>query len=275
MGCCASTEALLAAPSANGHQLLEDVEQRIVAHAAAAQKKLPKASPTSAWARLGGSALEPLLAHTTLVCIRYLLSLAHAGLVLPAHQALPASVKVSLAKLRASGSGEFDGLPVLVLSYPWYDVHHPDATGEQLRSLTPLLEAVVAKLRPNETWGVLWDFASLPQRGYSACVGTYTPHTADDDRFAEVAPGRWDDRSVEERARFRLGLRSINAWYAHQRTWVLLVNCDLGASAQNRHEYDGRGWVRTAERGTQHGTMCVCVVPDARGSVCSACLSGR
>ena len=64
-------------------------------------------------------------------------------------------------------------LPIAVLSYGWASRGHPDPTGEQLRRLQPALEAMLCGWSSDdpayhaETWGVVWDFASLPQRGYT------------------------------------------------------------------------------------------------------------
>ena len=135
---------------------------------------------------------------------------------------------------RAPGSfSDVGGLPLLALSYPWWSATHPDPQGQQLQLLLPLLEAIVKaldELGDNSTWGVLWDFASLPQRGYTNPESSSMAHDAA------------EDRSALQLARFRLGLRNINVWYTHKRVWTLLLNTPTPEGASNQQPYDGRGW---------------------------------
>ena len=85
---------------------------------------------------------------------------------------------LSLEQLRDSNMNFF--LPIIVLSYGWAAKSHPDPTGAHLRSLVPVLRAMLKacddgllpfgrleQQRPR-AWGVVWDFMSLPQRGYTS-----------------------------------------------------------------------------------------------------------
>lgn len=97
--------------------------------------------------------------------------------------------------------------------------------------MLPLLKKLVGQLDeyealgfPRATWGVLWDFGSFPQRGYSTYKGEYVEPRANDERFAEVAPGHYDDRNLEERARYELGMRNLGAWYMHPEVTKLIID---------------------------------------------------
>lgn len=80
------------------------------------------------------------------------------------------------------------------------------------------------------TWGILWDFASLPQRGYTSTPGAY------------VDCGDQDDRTPEQLTRFKDGLCKINVWYSHAAIWTLILNTPLPPSAVNTRLYEQRGW---------------------------------
>ncbi len=176
----------------------------------------PKAPSRSSWldpAR-GAGALEPLLECTTLLDVRWLVRFARGEAmveregVLPAWQELPSEAAVSLESLRAFTGFE---LPIVVLSYGWASAAHPDPTGEQLQLLLPVLESIVRFCDGHGggrcSFGVLWDFASLPQKGH-------TDPTADP---------KAEDRTPEQLARFRAGLSSINAWCATARARTLAM----------------------------------------------------
>ena len=139
-------------------------EERVKAEAAA---PLPE---ESTWVLREGPELEPLLAHTTLINVDWLVDFADRKVmperegVVPAWQQLPSEAIVSLTQLRQSRY-EY-GLPVAVLSYGWAAKHHPDPTGEQLRRMLPALRSM-KNFKSIPTWGLVWDFMSLPQRGYT------------------------------------------------------------------------------------------------------------
>ena len=130
--------------------------------------------------------LEPLLEHTDLVDVNYLIALGEAGGVIPRWQDLPDCARINTANVwRLRCWDRNFALSVLVLSYPWLDRDPPDRLGETLRRILPILRALREKARQygtHGTVGVLWDYMSLPQRPY---------------------------RSEEEGERFKKGLYSI------------------------------------------------------------------
>jgi len=193
----------------------------------------------STWGRFGGAELEPLLAYTDVIDALWLLKLAKGEVmperkgVVPPWQLLPAEAKLDLATLRKT-TMKFV-LPIAVLSYGWAAPHHPDPTGAQLQRLVPVLEAMVhstqhgiSKSTTTEkpaAWGIVWDFMSLPQRGYTT---GYDPQK--------------DDRTPYQLGRFIKGLGSINVWYGA--VYVTTVVCDwpMPECAQNTVPIDRRGW---------------------------------
>ena len=203
---------------------------------AAEEAETVELPPGSTWRKHGGAELEPLLVFTTLVCVRWLLKFAKGDVlptwqgrkgVVPAWQQLPKEAVVTATQLRRS-KWSF-GLPVGVLSYGWPSRHHPDPTGEQLQRLVPILEAIVAECNRigglDFTWGIMWDYLSLPQRGRT---------------LGYDAAG--DDRTPVERARFGMGLSHINIWYGAMYTHKLVLNTPMPADAENQAEYSRRGW---------------------------------
>ena len=210
-------------------------EERVKAEAA---EPLPE---DSTWVEgvsyFGGPELEPLLAHTTLINVDWLVDFADRKVmperegVVPAWQQLPSEAIVSLTQLRQT---EYQcGLPVAVLSYGWAAKHHPDPTGEQLRRMLPALRSMKNFKNPEDedaagkvpTWGLVWDFMSLPQRGYT------TKYDADH-----------EDRTDYQLKRFGKGLKHINVWYGHERVTTLVCDWPMPAGAQNPHPIDVRGW---------------------------------
>jgi len=217
-------------------------QQAAAATAAAAQRRVhaaAEAAPAevkdkvgSVWASdiggCGGPAFEELLKSCILIDAQFLIALAEAGGVVPRWQDLPHEAAIGPNEAwRLRCWDRMFKLPVLVLSYPWLDAIHPDREGEQLRRLLPIFKAMVAEAKKygeHATVGVLQDYVCLPQRPY---------------------------RSAEEEARFKLGLRSMNAWYTHPHTIVLLVTTPLptGAEYTNRDRpYHSRGWCFVEQR---------------------------
>ena len=155
--------------------------QRIgeVAAAAEAAPEEERAAATSdeqeRWARNGGGAIEPLLEHTPLVDLEYLVALAEGDGVMPCgRQNVPPAAFITnrnLWRLKLWGKGMVKGsLGVLVLSYPWLDWFHPDRLGAQLRRLLPFLKAMLASAKrdsPHCTVGVMIDFLCLPQKPFA------------------------------------------------------------------------------------------------------------
>ena len=177
------------------------------------------------WALWGGGAIEPLLEHTPLIDLEYLVALAEGGGVMPCgRQNVPPAAfitKRNLWRLKLwSKRSNKDSLGVLVLSYPWLDWFHPDRLGAQLRRLLPFLKAMLAEAKrdsPHCTVGVMIDFLCLPQKPFA---------------------------TEEDGARFGVSLKAINAWYFHQHTNTLLVTNPPpeGADYSNTRLHRDRGW---------------------------------
>ena len=206
-------------------------EERVKAEAAE-----PQPEEGSTWEGMfGGPELEPLLAHTTLINVDWLVDFADRKVmperegVVPAWQQLPSEAIVSLTQLRQTAYPA--GLPVAVLSYGWAAKHHPDPTGEQLRRMLPALRSMknfknsTGYMGKVPTWGLVWDFMSLPQRGYT------TKYDADH-----------EDRTDYQLKRFGKGLKHINVWYGHAYVTTLVCDWPMPAGAQNPHPIDVRGW---------------------------------
>ena len=207
------------------------------------------AHPASDWAKHGGKDLELHLYYTALIDLRWLVKLGRKRGRLPKWQDLPSEAKVPLGELRRSYGGW--GLPILALSYPWHSKHHPDPQGSQLQQLLPLLEAVQEVLDEREavlkanlppaqadgapahhltalgswdggkplTWGVLWDFGSLPQ------YGCKPGDAGANDKYSE-------EQQADNKIRFKTGLSKINAWYVHPRVWTVLLNSTIPPGAR-------------------------------------------
>mmetsp|Transcript_47060 Transcript_47060/g.106113 ORF Transcript_47060/g.106113 Transcript_47060/m.106113 type:complete len:527 (-) Transcript_47060:160-1740(-) len=181
----------------------------------------------STWKDNGGEELEPLFQHTTLVDARWLLRFARREVlpelqgVFPVWQQLPAAAVVPLSELQRSTMQY--GLPIGVVSCGWASRTHPDPAGAQLRSLIPVLEAVVEECRGGswgvETWGVLWDYMSFPQAG--AAEHALTP---------------------DQRTRRREGVGSIHTWYGAHYTHTLVLDVPLPKDAPNPRRIEERGW---------------------------------
>ena len=110
------------------------------------------------------------------------------------------------------------------------DKGHPDPTGALLRRLIPVLEMMVgsctrgrSKGSPDQkhaAWGIVWDFMSLPQRGYTSGYD------------AEA-----DDRTPYQLARFSAGLKGINVWYGHMYATTLICDWPMPEGATNSTPY--------------------------------------
>ena len=205
--------------------------QRIGEVAAAAEvapeeeRAAAKRSGQEAWAYFGGGAIEPLLEHTPLIDLEYLVALAEGDGVMPCgRQNVPPAAfitKRNLWRLKLWNKANNKGsLGVLVLSYPWLDWFHPDRLGAQLRRLLPFLKAMLAEAKrdsPHCTVGVMIDFLCLPQKPFA---------------------------TEEDGARFGVSLKAINAWYFHKFTYTLLVTNPPpeGADYSNTRLHRDRGW---------------------------------
>ena len=203
--------------------------EEVAAAAEAAPKKERAAAKDGIereyWALLGGGAIEPLLEHTPLIDLEYLVALAEGGGVMPCgRQNVPPAAFITERNLwRLKLWGKYNlkaSLGVLVLSYPWLDWFHPDRLGAQLRRLLPFLKAMLAEAKrdsPHCTVGVMIDFLCLPQKPFA---------------------------TEEDGARFKVSLKAINAWYFHQSTYTLLVTNPPpeGADYSNTRLHRDRGW---------------------------------
>jgi len=237
MGCChacngsrSNMEEVQAVVPTTGSHSVHTAEQMAAARRAAdAQRTLVQEAeaasamckPSERWAQYGGEAVEELLDDCTLVDAQYLVKLADEGGILPRWQELPDAARITRANVwRLGCAATTYFLPVMVLSYCWLDADHPDALGETLLRVKPVLKAMIEKVIElggrHATVGVMWDFVSLPQR----------------------------PRTQTEEERFSRGLKHINEWYRHPYTFVLAVTNALPTGKQytNTRLYSERGW---------------------------------
>jgi len=195
---------------------------------AAAMAEVPEAERSSDipwWGRFQGAIVEEALEHTPLVDLEYVVMLAKLGGVMPCGlQNVPAAALVTkdnLWRLKLWNQNRLkSALGVLVFSYPWLDWFHPDRFGMQLRRLLPFLEAMLVEAKsdsPHCTVGVMIDFLCLPQKPFRAEV---------------------------EKEQFKRSLVSINEWYYHKSTYVLLVTAPPpeGDEYGNTRLHKNRGW---------------------------------
>ena len=187
-------------------------------------KAVPDAErkPKDSWALSGGGAIAQLMEKTPLIDLEWVIDLIELGGTVPRCQDVPnAAVLTASTVWRLAIAADFCELPVLVLSYPWLDFWHPDRLGAQLRGLLKLFKAYLKYVReshgPHCTVGLMMDFLCLPQK----------PFTTD-----------------AERARFGESLHSINEWYFHPCTKVLVVSTPPpeGAKYTNTRLHEARGW---------------------------------
>ena len=225
--------ALLDSPNPDVLELrkLTPTQAAAAAEAAARQearveklKAVPDAErkPKDSWALSGGGAIAQLMEKTPLIDLEWVIDLIELGGTVPRCQDVPnAAVLTASTVWRLAIGTEFRQLPVLVLSYPWLDFWHPDRLGAQLRGLLKVFKAYLNHLRedhgPHCTVGLMMDFLCLPQK----------PFTTD-----------------AERARFGESLHSINEWYFHPCTKVLVVSTPPpeGAKYTNTRLHEARGW---------------------------------
>ena len=199
--------------------------QRIGEVAAAAEAAPEEERADRNWATFGGGAIEPLVDHTPLIDLEYLVALVESGGVMPCgRQNVPPAAFITarnLWRLKLWGkAGNKGSLGVLVLSYPWLDWFHPDRLGAQLRRLLPFLKVMLAEAKrdsPHCTVGVMIDFLCLPQKPFA---------------------------TEEDGARFGVSLKAINSWYFHDSTYTLLVTNapPEGAVYSNPRLHRDRGW---------------------------------
>ena len=122
---------------------------------------------------------------------------------------------------------------VLALSYCWTRRDHPDPDGRTLADVCEFLEYLEAS-RHFETGNkhkigdkelvIFWDFPALYQN--------LSPWPEDDTVRREE-----DSRTEAQLESFKQGLRSVNLWYAHVETWVILAT-----HAYRTTPYLSSGW---------------------------------
>lgn len=210
MGCGASNQQMrYAAPGGDAPLSAKQLrhELRALATAARKQEKIAaaadaadpheKASNRAGACTLWGlRTLEPLLENITLIDVQYLIALGEAGGVVPCWQDVPAAARIdadNVWRLR----GYNGGVPILVLSNPWLDSHHPDKHGVTLRRLLPVLRACrdeasrmykngivpgggIHAMGAHCTFGVFWDYMSMHQ-------GSTVPYAARTKDLATMA----------------------------------------------------------------------------------------
>ena len=130
---------------------------------------------------------------------------------------LPPGATISVAELRAIAKAskcKYGALPVIALSHFWRTKQHPDPDGETLELVITALEEHWDKFERCGVTdvGLLIDWCALWQ-----------------------AP-----RTAEQEAVFKVGLKGINLWYAHQGTTVWLVTA--GADRVKGLTYWDKGW---------------------------------
>lgn len=144
---------------------------------------------TPTWDTCGGQSIENLLEHVSLIDAEYLIELADTNVPLPRHQVIPRDKKImkaDLARLRCWAAP--NSLPILILSYPWLEMDHPDPSGWLLRCIAPVLRMLLKQAKSfghDAAIGVMVDFGSLPQHGPA------TKRTADEERIFKLGPRRW------------------------------------------------------------------------------------
>ena len=130
---------------------------------------------------------------------------------------LPPEATITVAELRAIAKAskcEYGALPVIALSHYWRTKQHPDPDGETLELVINALEEHWREFEEKGVTDValLIDWSALWQ-----------------------AP-----RTAEQDAVFKVGLKGINLWYAHQGTTVWLVTA--GADRVKGLTYWDKGW---------------------------------
>ena len=227
-------------PHGQAENKAEDVDALLKADVerieAERREPLPEGSK---WKNYGGDEIERILAFIDVIDAAWLLKLANGEVmperegVVPAWQDVPPEAKLSLSTLRKTTMGL--KLPIAVLSYGWAGRGHCDPTGALLRRLKPVLERMAhccqhgkSPRSPDQrpaAWGIIWDFMSLPQRGYTTGYDAAR-----------------DDRTQYQLARFSRGLGSINIPYAAIHLPTLVCDWPMPEGAENAAPIEQRGW---------------------------------
>ena len=198
----------------------------------------PQKQQVTYWERNEGPLLDEPLKHVKLIWASALIELAELQArqrsmgeevtLMPRCQDWPREAIADADMLRQwskehiGSKNQITGVPIIVLSICWLDPEHPDRFGEQLEQLLPIFR-IYAAAGP---FAVLWDYCSLPQRNLGS-----------------------DDRTPEQMIQFKAGLKTINRWYVHRLTTVILVR-KLPANLnryKNPTAYENRGWTTTEQ----------------------------
>ena len=109
-------------------QAAKDAADRAAVERHRAREAVPEAERAEqtdcGWKESGGESLEPLIEHTPLIDLLYLIDLIEGGGVLPRQQEVPPEAFISLHNLwtlKKWRNSSHISLPILVLSYPWLD----------------------------------------------------------------------------------------------------------------------------------------------------------
>lgn len=158
--------------------------------------------------------IEPILKSQSVALIDVDWLISFKGIRVPCRQGLPQDAFISLTDL----SFGFDS--VIVLSYMWQSIEHPDPDGCTLR----LLQRALRLYKNGETisrddrLGIFWDFCSLHQ----------------------------NPRTPEEENLFREGLEGISYLYMHPDSVVMQISKFPSAvspeARKNAVAYMKRGW---------------------------------
>uniref|UniRef100_A0A7S1LZN2 Uncharacterized protein n=1 Tax=Alexandrium catenella TaxID=2925 RepID=A0A7S1LZN2_ALECA len=179
------------------------------------------------WNSQDAGSLEALLDSVDLIDLGYIIENAEAGFPVPRWQDVPHGARINRSNIhRIQDCISPYALSILVLSYPWLDPQHPDKDLATMKRMLPCLKAFhqgATKIGEGRTVGLMMDYPCLPQKSITG----------------------EDDRTDEEKARFKRGLGTINEWYKHPYTTVLVCDVDMPGEESghtNLRPYAQRGW---------------------------------
>mmetsp|Transcript_50454 Transcript_50454/g.134926 ORF Transcript_50454/g.134926 Transcript_50454/m.134926 type:complete len:407 (-) Transcript_50454:318-1538(-) len=179
------------------------------------------------WTSLEGTKLEPLLDHLDLVDLAFIVENTEAGLPVPRCQDVPTGARINKSNLnRIKNSLNSYALSVVAISYPWLDPQHPDKSAVTMQRCLKCFKAFLegaSKIGEGCTVGLMMDYPCLPQKRTDGV----------------------DDRTPEEKARFKKALGTINQWYMHPYATTLVYDVELpeaDSGHSNLRPYINRGW---------------------------------
>ncbi|CAK0824196.1 unnamed protein product, partial [Prorocentrum cordatum] len=264
MGCCMASRGALAPEDRQAGEALVDQQQQ-------QQEELPKKEeqePFDLTRYTDAASLFDAFAFTTMEglhpvrLVRMSWLLQQRDTVLKRRQELPEEAFVSADELRAvweaSGQGGKDHVaPIITISFCWDSREHPDPKGLQLKLVLDTLEQerhkyskAIGSFKGFSEMGVFWDWPSLLQGD---------PIKAEEAKCAALRQGKSEKdaqeaadkakRTPAEKAAFKHGLeKTMDLWYAHQATTVLLLTQHPRERGSAREcGYDQSGWT-TYER---------------------------